>query len=452
MTTTMRVVLDEVWAGGWDGFAIRHAWRSGAFSYELRRDFADDVRWEAYGKEFSTDTLLHVDPAEEAGPDPALIADLGPNCAALVAATRGFLERGRGEQVVLRSSQQRGMGVLANQHSSLPGSANGLHIVTAGGIRRHELADEPESVVLDGLNLARAMTYKNVAAGIAAGGSKLVLCSDPLDPEALDDLGFVAYCIDAARTMTGPDMGLAPRHADALIEHFTRNITGGERSVPTGPPTAHGVTLAIETILRHRRDNFDWSEISVGVQGLGAVGRTLAEELLERGATVVVADVSPQRVDEFLAAHAGAAVSAVGPDEIVTAEVDVLSPAAVGGVIDEAMIGRLRCDALIGAANNMLAADSPAEEQRLARLLAERGIFFLTEWQLNVGGVLAGWEGWKHGEEAALADVYAATEPRCTTVIADLLEDADKLGTTPTELAYARVDEVLGYPAQTPSR
>jgi leucine dehydrogenase len=449
----MRGVLAEVWAAGWDGFAIRHAWRSGAFSYELRRDFAADVRWEAYGKEFSTDTLLHADAAEASGPDPALIADLGPNCAALVAAATGFLERGRGEQVVLRSSQQRGMGVLANQHSSLPGSANGLHIVTAGGIRRHELDDEPESVVLDGLNLARAMTYKNVAAGMKAGGSKLVLCSDPLDPESLADLGFVAYCIDAARTMTGPDMGLSPRHADALIEHFTRNITGGERSLPTGPPTAHGVTLAIETILRHRRGgSFDWREVSVGVQGLGAVGGTLADELLERGATVIVADVSPQRVEGFLAAHAGAAVSAVGPDEILTAEVDVLSPAAVGGVIDEALIARLRCDALIGAANNMLAADSPAEEQRLARLLADRGIFFLTEWQLNVGGVLAGWEGWKHGEEAALADVYAATEPRCTTVIGELLEDAGKLGTTPTELAYARVDEVLGYPAQTLAR
>ena len=153
------------------------------------------------------------------------------------------------------------------------GLNNGYHAIRAGGVRRHE-PDEPESEVhIDGLNLGRAMSFKNAAAQIPFGGNKMTVRCLPF---ALDDeprLGFLAYCIDSGNFMTGPDMGFSPKLSDAMRARFTHNIMGGPGGSmgPTGTPTAEGCFMAIEQASRPGW-NGGLRGRSVAIQGLGAVG------------------------------------------------------------------------------------------------------------------------------------------------------------------------------------
>jgi glutamate dehydrogenase/leucine dehydrogenase len=87
-------------------------------------------------------------------------------------------------------------------------------------------------------------------------------------------------------------------------------------------------------------------------QGVGEVGARLAELLTAEGATVIVSDVAEERVRE-LCERLG--VASVPPEDVVGTECDVFAPCAVGGVLNEESIGRLRCRVVAGAANNQLA-------------------------------------------------------------------------------------------------
>jgi leucine dehydrogenase len=117
----------------------------------------------------------------------------------------------------------------------------------------------------------------------------------------------------------------------------------------------------------------------VGVQGVGRVGLCLARLLESAGAHVVVADRLSGRV---LLATRELGVEAVDPEALLEHDLDVLAPCAMGGVLDDATIPRLRCAVVAGSANEQLA------EPHHAELLASRGILFTPDFVLNAGGVL----------------------------------------------------------------
>lgn len=101
---------------------------------------------------------------------------------------------------------QKDMRFTANLHSFVLGKNNKDHAIYTGGIRRHD-KDEPEiEVIIDGLNLGRAQSHKNVASDIPYGGGKITVQADPVDLNDLSELGFLSYALDRVRFFTGPDM------------------------------------------------------------------------------------------------------------------------------------------------------------------------------------------------------------------------------------------------------
>ena len=116
----------------------------------------------------------------------------------------------------------------------------------------------------------------------------------------------------------------------------------------------------------------------VAVIGLGSVGGRLAEMLAEGGAELVVADVDQSK--RALATRLGAQWT--DPLSAMTAEVDVVAPCALGGVLNDDTVPALRCRAIAGAANNQLADDS------LDAALAERGILWAPDFVCNAGGII----------------------------------------------------------------
>ena len=72
---------------------------------------------------------------------------------------------------------------------------------------------------------------------------------------------------------------------------------------------------------------------TVGVAGVGKVGRHLVEHLLEDGAEVVVTDVYRAALDTDPGSHPEVAVA--DTDELVRADIDVYAPCALGDAIND---------------------------------------------------------------------------------------------------------------------
>ena len=244
-------------------------------------------------------------------------------------------------------------------------------------------------------------------------------------------------------------MGMLPEHADVLRKHFTKNIVGGSDGAlgPTGGPTAHGVFLALREAARHRWGSDEFTERTVALQGLGAVGGPLGRELLAAGVRrLTVSDPSEERRDAFrasLPADQATRVTEAAVDEILFIDADIVSPNAIGAVLGEAEIERLRCRLVMGAANNQLRATTREEEIALSDRLAAREILYQIDWMHNGAGVLAGAEEYENQEEASLENLGRRLEAVCGAGVRANLAEAAQRGLTPTRLAYERTEAAI---------
>ena len=356
-----------------------------------------------------------------------------------------FLREGKHHGIEFYHNRRLNIRVMYCKNVNTPGIRNKRHAIRAGGIRRHE-PDEPEiDVLLDGLNLARAMSYKNTLAGIPYGGSKILVQCAPVDVGDLEALGFLAYVIDRTRSFTGPDMGFEPAIADVMRGRFTAAITGGMKSPlgPTGGVTAYGGYLAIKEACDFVYNSRSLRGRLIAIQGLGACGYPLAEHLLREGATLIVSDIDKAKVDRLQRTWDTDVVKSVHPEDIYTVKADVFSPCAIGGIITRDIIDKFKFDIIMGLANNQIKATGREAETETARQLARAGILFVVEWAYNIGGVLAGWAEYIFGEEASFPRIKPQIESICRDNLRKLLDEAKKVDRTPTELIYDKVENAI---------
>jgi leucine dehydrogenase len=114
------------------------------------------------------------------------------------------------------------------------------------------------------------------------------------------------------------------------------------------------------------------------------------------------------------------------PSSAMLAEVDVLAPCALGGVIDQVNVGLLQCRIVCGSANNILAHEGLADD------LAAEGILYAPDFIANAGGIInVSLE--LQGYEAAKARRGAAGIEQTMRM---LLQEAEEAGLTPLEAAY----------------
>ncbi|MEU4692437.1 Glu/Leu/Phe/Val dehydrogenase dimerization domain-containing protein [Actinoplanes sp. NPDC023714] len=209
----------------------------------------------------------------------------------------------------------------------------------------------------DALRLSAAMTDKAALAGLPNGGGKTVVALPPgrsLDAtirrDVLHDVGDVIAGLGGLYA-TGPDVGTGPDDMVTIAERtehaFCRPIGAGG-SGDSSEHTATGVMAALRAVCADRFGSPDPAGRSFAVLGLGRVGAQVLRLLTAEGARVVAADV-----DETRRAVAGGATW-VTPDEGLTAEVDVLVPAALGGLLTPATVPRLRVTAIGGTLSTVL--------------------------------------------------------------------------------------------------
>src|SRR5690625_80538 len=164
------------------------------------------------------------------------------------------------------------------------------------------------------------------------------------------------------------------------VKRHTNHVVGlPATSGDPSPATAFGVFNGLKAALRHANGSDDLSGKTVAVQGLGAVGMSLARHLHEAGAQLIVTDINSKRI-ETAVNDLGA--RAVKSDEIYDAECDVFAPCALGAVINDDTVGRLKAKVVAGSANNQLT------EPHHADALKERGIVYVPDFIINGGGVI----------------------------------------------------------------
>jgi leucine dehydrogenase len=304
---------------------------------------------------------------------------------------------------------------------------------------------DSRSAVRDALRLSRAMTFKSAVAGLPLGGGKGVIAlppgsSPPTGEErraVLLDFGETIETLGGAY-ITAEDVGTSEPDMRAISE-ITPHVSGlavdsGGSGDPS-PWTALGVEAAIRVACERAFGTASLEGRSVAVVGVGHVGGPLAELLAEGGAKLVLADIDTSRRE--LADRLGAEWT--DPATALTADVDVLAPCALGGVLNGDTVPQLRCRVIAGAANNQLAAESVGE------LLAARGILWIPDFVANAGGVVnisVELEPEGYATERAETRVRAVGD-----TVRTVLDHADAVGTTPlaaaTEIAHQRVEEAV---------
>jgi leucine dehydrogenase len=137
--------------------------------------------------------------------------------------------------------------------------------------------------------------------------------------------------------------------------------------------------MGIKASVKEKLKTDSLKGLRVAVQGLGNVGYHLVEYLVKEGATVSVADIDKERVKKTVDKFS---VTAIDPDTVVTSECDVFAPCALGAVINDQTISKLKCKIVAGGANNQLA------EHRHGDALMELGILYAPDYVINAGGLM----------------------------------------------------------------
>ncbi len=313
----------------------------------------------------------------------------------------------------------------------------GRGTVAAGGVRFRPYPTEADALT-DVLRLSRAMTYKNVLADLPLGGAKSVILGDPArdkNPALLQAFGRVVERL-GGQYMCGPDIGTSADDMD-VIARETRHVGATNQQMgSSGPPTALGVFHGIRALAQHLGHGTDLAGLRVVVQGAGAVGSDLAVHLVGAGAAVTIADVDAVAVQRV---RDRADVTVVSPDEILYVEADILSPCALGGVLDEHTIPRLEVRGICGGANNQL------REEKDAELLRARGIAIVPDFVASAGGVIAGTAAAGLYPQAEMEGKLEGIHGRALAI----LRQADAEGATPHQVAYGMAARMLGE-AQAP--
>jgi leucine dehydrogenase len=252
-----------------------------------------------------------------------------------------------------------------------------------GGCRMWTYPNEMAAIE-DALRLARGMTYKYAAAGVNLGGGKCVVIGDPAREKSEALFRTLGRFIDrlGGVYITGEDVGTTLRDMEYIrmetpyVVTLPRELGGAG---PISPATARGVIQGMRAACLSAYGSRELRGHSVAVQGVGSVGSILVELLRTEEAEVYLTDIDEQRAQD-IAAHTGA--TAVPPDTIQTLDVDIYSPCALGAVINDQTIPRLKCRVVAGCANNQLAAIEHGDA------LQDRGILYAPDYIINAGGTI----------------------------------------------------------------
>ncbi len=289
-----------------------------------------------------------------------------------------WMKEGGHEQIIFNYDKETGMRAIIAIHDTTLGNAcGGTRMVNYGSM---------EEALKDAMRLSKAMTYKCAAADEDKGGGKGVIWGDPQRDKTEAYLRAYGRFVEMlkGRFITGA--------ADLNLNEVDSSVMGRESRFilarpkeeggagNTGAITAYGVYVGLKACAKFVWGSEDLRGKKIAVQGLGAVGEPLLGYLKEAGMKMIATDINEKRLQSLQTKYD---YRMVKPEEIYEVDCDIFSPSAIGGILNDRTIPKLRCQIVAGCANNQL-----EDERRHGRMLHERGILFAPDYVINAGGVI----------------------------------------------------------------
>ena len=276
------------------------------------------------------------------------------------------------EQVLFCRDIDAGLFAIIAIHDTTLGPA-------AGGCRMWPYASVDDAVT-DVLRLSQAMSYKNALADLPLGGGKSVIIGDSNKDKNEKLLTAFAQCVQrlGGQYYTAEDVGIGISDVEVFAT-TSDYIFGLAATGDPSPFTARGCFEGIRAAVKHKLGRDSLKGLTVAVQGVGNVGRYVCKNLYEAGMKLIIADVNAEAA-AYAVKKFGA--TAVTPDKIYSQDVDIFSPCAMGGSLNDDTIPQLKASIVAGVANNQLA------EPRHGRLLYDKGVLYAPDYVINAGGML----------------------------------------------------------------
>jgi leucine dehydrogenase len=281
------------------------------------------------------------------------------------------------EQVVLCQNKEAGLKAIIAIHNTTLGPA-------LGGTRMWKYKSD-EDALKDVLRLSRGMTYKAAVSGLNLGGGKAVIIGDSATQK--NELLFRTFgkFIEglAGRYITAEDVGTSEEDME-YIRMETKYVTGFSKSLggsgDPSPVTAYGVYMGIKACANYKWGSDSLKGKKVAVQGAGNVASYVCEHLSRDGAEIFVTDINEERLTR-LTQKVKATV--VKPDEIYDVDAEIFSPNALGAIINDNTLNRLKTEIIAGGANNQLEIENVHGPK-----LAEKGMVYAPDYAINAGGII----------------------------------------------------------------
>ena len=332
---------------------------------------------------------------------------------------------GNHEQVVFFHEPSVNLKGIIAIHSTTLGPA-------LGGCRMWPYADE-QSALVDVLKLSRGMTYKAACAGLELGGGKSVIIYDPKKktPEMFKAFGRFVHSLNGMY-ITAEDVGTAVQDMK-YIKESTSFVTGLSKELggsgDPSPFTAQSTLVGIKSAVSYKMKKNSLQGLKVSVQGMGHVGVYLAEYLLKEGCELSICDIFEQKALDFQKTHPQ--VKVIPHDKIYDEDCDIFSPCALGSVINEKTLSRLKCAIIAGAANNQL--DNLKRENDIRK----KNILYAPDFIINAGGLInvfveSGGNYTVEKVQKRINNIYKVLE--------EIFFHSDKEGKNPTDVAIEIAD------------
>ena len=286
------------------------------------------------------------------------------------------LKQGEYENLILCHDRDSGLKAVIAIHDTSLGPA-------LGGCRMWNYSTE-EDAIIDVMRLAKAMTYKSAMAEIKHGGGKAVIIGDPYKDKNASLLKAFGKFVNRLNGLyiTAEDVGIRPEDIEQISQTTSFTVGKPVSKGGSGSPswaTAFGVFNGIKACLKFVYGSENLTGIPIVIQGVGSVGYDLARYLAENRADLYISDIDKEKAKKI--AHL-LKTKVCDPDEIFDIDCTVFSPCALGGIINDETIPRLKCKIIAGAANNQLL------EERHGEVLHKKGVLYAPDYVINAGGLI----------------------------------------------------------------
>lgn len=307
--------------------------------------------------------------------------------------------------------------------------------------------------------LARAMTFKNAAAGLPHGGGKAILVGDPKMPKPQKETlirGLACALREVEQYIFAPDMGTDEK-CMAWVKDEIGRVVGLPKEVGGIPLDEIGATgWGLSHVVDVAQDfcNLNIHGATFAVQGFGAVGKHVTNFLSQDGAIpVAVSDsggtiYNPDGLDVQvlmdLKAQGKSVVDYPGgekrdADAIIDIECDIWIPAARPDVIHEDNVDRLKAKMVVEGANIPITHDAE-------KILHKRGILCVPDFIANAGGVICAAMEYQGASQSA---AFSTIEEKLRRNTREVLETAKREQILPREasliMARKRLDKAMSF-------